>query len=165
MNIKNVTSALYAAIVLLSLFSCGHRRAQTGQELSRDNQNGEYSEGRNLVWETAWVDPRIILADTAITLFRAGRVDSVQVDAAKRALESATSLEFQIINPTCPIEISLMDTHNQGVSALLSHTLESGFYKVSLNPGVSRRLGIIPGRYKLKVVFCGEVVTKPVLIT
>ena len=160
---KNYLSAL--GILILLTLGCGHRQDQAGSEAGRDSQTGGGSDNRKMVWETAWVDPRIVLSDTAITIFRAGRVDSVRVDAAKAALISTTSLEFQITNPTCPIEISLEDSRNQELRTLLSHTLETGFYKVSVNPGIARRLGIIPGRYKLKVVSCGRSVTKSVSIS
>lgn len=154
----NRCTQIFAALLLVSLLSgCGRRTQLVGTE----QPGGEHA----MAWQTAWVDPKIIVSDTAITLIQASRIDSVRVEIADLNSNSSTAVEFQITSPACPVEVSLLDSRNQLMRKLLSTTLQAGYYKVSLNPGVAKRLEIIPGRYGLRVVACGTTFAKKIPVS
>lgn len=137
--------------------SCGKGPARYGYERPKSKEP--------LVWQTAWVDPRIVLSDTVLTLFQAGRIDSLQIEQSKAGKGTNGAVEFQIEELTCNVEINLLDSRSRLVRHLLSRTLLEGYYKLTLNPGVAKRLIIVPGQYQISVHYCRKAVTGAVTVT
>jgi hypothetical protein len=146
----------FVLVLLVLLAGCGHK-PPVGSELRHPTI-------KNGVWETAWVDPKIVRSDSVLTLFQASRIDSIQVEPTTKAAPSA-AVEFHITDPVCDVKISLLDGRSQPVRELLATTLVAGHYKVSLNPGSAKRLVILPGKYRLQVISCGQPVARLVSVS
>lgn len=154
---KHILLQIAALFVLLLLATCGKGPGRYGDERS--------ASGLPLVWQTAWVDPRIVASDTVMTLFQAGRVDSVRVEQTKAGKSDGGAVEFQIEDATCDVEINLLDSQFRLVRHLMSRTLLNGYYKLTLNPGVAKRLLLVPGEYQVSVRYCRKGVTGSVSIS
>ncbi len=154
MRILSAITVLFASLVLIS---CGKGPGRYGHERPKSKEP--------LVWQTAWVDPRIVVSDTVLTLFQAGRVDSLQVEQSKAGKASNGAVEFQIDGVSCNVEINLLDSRSRLVRHLMTRTLLAGYYKLTLNPGVAKRLIIVPGEYQISVHYCRKAVAGPVRVT
>ena len=143
---------ILVSAVVVCLASCGKGPGRYGSERSKS--------GVPLVWQTAWVDPRIVTSDTVLTLFQAGRVDSVQVERIGVSGNNGGAVEFQIEEASCEVEINLLDSQFRLVRHLMSRTLLSGYYKLTLNPGIAKRLLIVPGEYQVSIRYCRKGVTR-----
>jgi len=154
---KSQHLSLFLTVIALLAASCGKGPGRYGHEQPK-------SKGL-MVWQTAWVDPRIVVSDTVLTLFQAGRVDSLQIEQSKAGKGTNGAVEFQIEELTCDVEINLLDSRARLVRHLLSRTLLEGYYKLTLNPGVAKRLIIVPGQYQISVHYCRKAVSGPVTVT
>jgi len=156
MNSQRPLILLFALTAILAA-TCGKGPGRYGHERPKSKEP--------LVWQTAWVDPRIVLSDTVLTLFQAGRIDSLQIEQSKVGNTANGAVEFRIDGPSCDVEINLLDSRSRLIRHLLSRTLLEGYYKLTLNPGVAKRLIIVPGEYQISVHFCRKAVTGPVTIS
>jgi len=52
-------------------------------------------------YETLWVEPQIVLADSLMTLIRSDRIDSVLADPAPSMPQPRTAIEIRIFQPSC----------------------------------------------------------------
>jgi hypothetical protein len=112
-------------------------------------------EEQKTYYETAWVDPQIVISDSLFTLIRAMRVDSFPVDTP--VVESVTipSVSFEVTRGDCPVVVNILDEKSAGVVwPLLVRNLEPGFYKLTLDFSRIDYRTLPPGYYVLKVVNC-----------
>ncbi|PWB73806.1 hypothetical protein C3F09_04905 [candidate division GN15 bacterium] len=145
------------SLIALVLGSCGRGPGRYGYERPRTKEP--------LVWQTAWVDPRIVVSDTVLTLFQAGRIDSLQVEQSRAGKPANGAVEFQIEDISCDVEINLLDTQSRLIRHLMKTSLSAGYYKLTLNPGAAKRLIIVPGEYRLSVHYCRQAASGPVNVT
>lgn len=145
------------SLIVLLLASCGKGPGRYGQEHQRTKEP--------LVWQTAWVDPRIVVSDTVLTLFQAGRIDSLQVELSKAGQSANGAVEFRVEDASCDVEINLLDTQSRLIRHLMKTTLTAGYYKLTLNPGIAKRLIIVTGEYRLSVHYCRKAASGPVAVT
>ena len=106
-------------------------------------------------FETAWIDPQIIISDSLFTLIRASRIDSFPVDTP--VIESITipSVSFEVARGDCPVVVNILDEKSAGVIwPLLVKNLDPGFYKLTLDFSRIDFRTLPPGYYVLKVVNC-----------
>ncbi|MBN1211669.1 MAG: hypothetical protein JXA92_03750 [candidate division Zixibacteria bacterium] len=106
-------------------------------------------------FETAWVDPQIVISDSLFTLIRASRIDSFPVDTP--VVESITipSVSFEVVRADCPVVVNILDEKSAGVVwPLLVKYLEPGFYRLTLDFSRIDFRTLPPGYYVLKVVNC-----------
>lgn len=146
-----------ASVVLCLVASCGRGPGRYGYERPKSKEP--------LVWQTAWVDPRIVVSDTVLTLFQAGRIDSLQVEKSRAGQPTNSAVEFQIESPSCDVEINLLDSQYRLIRHLMRKSLAAGYYKLTLNPGVAKRLIIVTGEYVLSVHYCRKAASGPVNVT
>ncbi|MCK4573648.1 MAG: hypothetical protein KAU36_04715 [candidate division Zixibacteria bacterium] len=115
-------------------------------------------------WETAWVDPEIIISEDWFSLIRAGRVDSFYVDKPGDVFEKVVpSLTFKITDDSCFTSINLVTERHETIRPILARVLYRGDYKSTIDID---RLGVPPapaGGYYLKVDFCGQSAVKRVV--
>jgi len=107
-------------------------------------------------YETAWVDPELIVSDSLVTIIRSDRVDRVFVtDREKRLGENQPSLEFVITKDFCTVEANLVGSKSIVVEPLFSGTLRPGNYKLTVDPS---RIDPVLKRQRLSVQadFCGR---------
>lgn len=154
MKLQHLLPVLCTIAALLA--SCGKGPVRYGTE--------RLTTKAPLIWQTAWVDPRIVASDTVLTIFQAGRIDSLQIEQSKTGQASNSAVEFQIEARSCDVEINLLDSRFRLVRHLRSTTLPTGYYKLTLNPGVAKRLIIVPGEYQVSVRFCRKGVSGPVTV-
>jgi hypothetical protein len=155
---KNVIFRLLLIFSVLIVFvQCG-KKYHPGSEEKK-------SGAEPALWQTAWVDPRIIMTDSVLTLIQAGRIDSFKVSSTEISNKKASALEFQISGARCTVEAFLCNTNSKVIRPLMTTSLMSGFYKLSLNPGVAKKLEVFPGRYILRVRTCTGTVNKTVDVT
>lgn len=135
-----------ATLVALVLGSCG------GPVLVYDQPEAG-SSGR---WETAWIDPEVVLTDSVFTLIRAETVDSFYVDRPGRLPTSESpSVEFKVSSPECFTAVNLMDSYARVKLPVLAKNLSPGFYKLTLDFHQLSAAEYPPGDYVLKVDVCG----------
>jgi hypothetical protein len=107
-------------------------------------------------YETAWVDPELIVSDSLISLIRSDRLDKVFVtDKEKRHGENQPSFEFVITQDFCTVEVDMVGSKSVVVEPLFHGTLRPGNYKLTVDPS---RIDTILKRQKLSVRadFCGR---------
>ena len=112
-------------------------------------------EEQKYYFETAWIDPQIIISDSLFTLIRALRIDSFRVDTP--VIESITipSVTFEVTRADCPVVVNILDEKSAGVVwPLLVRNLAPGFYKLTLDFSRIDFHTLPPGYYVLKVVNC-----------
>ena len=115
------------------------------------------------IYEIAWIDPRIVVTDSLITLFRAARIDSVFVEKPGDLRGNAVTVRFDIYEDTCLAVASLVDSDSRLIEPLLVQGLGRGFYKLTLNPA---RLKPRPSPGKplfVRVEYCGQSITSSTL--
>ncbi len=116
-------------------------------------------------WETAWVEPRIVLADSVFTLIRADRVDSifVQVDPENPPHEPPT-IEFAVPAESCFVSVNLALASHRGIAyPLIARFLRRGNYKLTVNQPIN--LDEFPSReaIELRANICGVPKVVPVI--
>ncbi len=115
---------LVSISILISLTNCGKRPSLVYDRPGAPNER---------YYEIAWVDPRIIVSDSLITLITSERIDSFKVEASSEALLTQDrSLIFRIDQPECFTFINLIDSKGQVIKPLLARNLARGYYMFSL---------------------------------
>ena len=107
-------------------------------------------------YETAWIDPTVVLEDEWYTLLRSDRVDSFYVEfkpGDNRKL--APSIEFQVSKFECLTHVNLMNGRQKIVKPLLIKNLKFGYYKLTFNIGRLIKEELQPSDYFLKAEYCG----------
>src|SRR5574341_85630 len=134
--------------VSLMFFGCGKRYVY--------NQPGSETSGH---YETAWIDPKVVLEDPWYTLMRSHRVDSFYVNSAIEHPHPATkSIKLQIKNYECLAIINLLNGRSEVVRPLLANNLGPGYYKLTLNVAQLKKEKLPPDNYYLKAECCGSTV-------
>ncbi len=105
-------------------------------------------------YETVYVDPEIVFADSLITLIRADRIDSIVVEEADFSRTNPGSLDIRIVEPACNVAISLMDADLNVIRPLMVRILRTGFYRFSFSPARMTSPRLYPGPYFLKADYC-----------
>jgi len=115
-------------------------------------------------WETAWVEPRIIMADSIFTLIRADRIDSVYVEVDARYLPSGSpSIEFAVPVESCFVAVNLQLAERRGISyPLLARYMRRGNYKLTVNEPLKLEEFPPDRSYQLSAVACGQTLVVPV---
>ncbi len=139
---------LSIAVLAMALTGCG-RKARPGYEQEAVLQDSPY--------ETLWVEPEIVLADSLVTLIRSDRIDSVLADPTARVSRRRSSIEIRIFGKSCNVAAGLYDSGFRLVHPLLLRHLSTGFYRLTLNVDRFRAPPLPPGTYYLKADFCGEI--------
>ena len=129
-------------IAMLAVVSCGHK-----PQISEETAESQY-------FEIAWIDPRIVAADSAYTLIRSARIDSFVVDSS--SVIQAPSIRFHIIRPNCSVAVSLLDQGGGLVRPLILRYLPGGYYRLTLTPGLGGAETFVPGWYIIEADVCGE---------
>jgi hypothetical protein len=140
-------------IVLLLFAGCGPHSVSI-EETSLP------SKGR---FETVWVNPRIIYADTLFTMISADRLDSLFVRTSEHAPgDNMPTVAFQVAPLSCQVVATLTDVHNRTILDLFQQTLPKAQYKITFDPLQLQKL--FPGPLtdlRVKISVCG-VVTREV---
>jgi hypothetical protein len=148
---KKTSKATFSTFAIVAMFVLGFMCASCflgGQGPNHPKGPGHY--------ETAWVDPELIVSDSLITLIRSDRVDKAFVtDKEKRLGENQPSLEFVITQEFCTVEVNMVGSKSVLVEPLFSGTLRPGNYKLTVDPS---RIDPDLKRQKLsiKADFCGR---------
>ena len=139
-----VVLATVVAVLLLS--GCG------GPPKTAGEVTGDLSGPR---FETVWVDPQIVVSDTLISLIKAGRVDSVMLEADEVSTRPPASIEFAVETIECNVVVNLLDAYGQIVMPLFVRRLPSGYYRLTVHSGAERG-GLLPGPYLLEADVCDQ---------
>jgi hypothetical protein len=139
---------LLTLLVITLLAGCG-RKASIAPEQKVIWQDDLY--------ETLWVEPQIILADSLMTLIRSNRIDSVLADQTITARPGRASIEIRIYESACNVSVGLRDSEFRLVRPLLVRYLTRGFYQLTVNMDRFDRLMLPPGEYNLRVDYCDQV--------
>jgi len=134
---------LFAVLILVVILGGCAKRPPSPPEEQKD------------YFETAWIDPQIVISDSLFTLIRASRIDSFPTDTP--VVESITipSVSFEVARGDCPVVVNILDEKSAGmVWPLLVKNLEPGFYKLTLDFSRIDFRTLPPGYYILKVVNC-----------
>ncbi|MCH8028211.1 MAG: hypothetical protein IID63_08835 [candidate division Zixibacteria bacterium] len=107
-------------------------------------------------YETAWIDPSVVLEDEWYTLLRSDRVDSFYVEIKPGDNKPlAPSVEFKVSQFECLTSVNLMNGRQEIIRPLLVKNLKFGYYKLTFNIGRLRKEELPPGDYFLKAEHCG----------
>lgn len=150
---KVVVAGLVTAAILLFLFGCGKRQTVVYDqpELPRGGH-----------WETAWIDPQLILTDTLFTLIRTERIDSFYVDEPLPLDLQPTAIHFQVDASECFVAVSITDSHGSILQPVIAQTLAQGYYKFTLFPHqLDPRFRTAVG-LSLKAFYCGRTRLEPI---
>jgi len=116
-------------------------------------------------WETAWVEPRIIMADSVFTLIRADRVDSIYVDWNRQEPPNESpAIEFAVPTDSCFVAVNLALANHRGIAyPLIARFFPRGNYKLSLN--LPLKLEEFPprGALEFRANICGTMTVMPVI--
>lgn len=140
------TAGAAATLAVFALGGCG------GPAMIYDQPEAG-SSGR---WETAWIDPQILLTDSVFTLIRAEKVDSFYVgNTGKLPTSESPSIEFRVTSSDCFTAVNLMDSHARVKLPVLARNLSPGYYKLTLDFHLLSAAEYPPGDYALKLDACG----------
>ena len=106
-------------------------------------------------YETAWIDPAVVLEHEWYTLLRSDHVDSFYVEIRpgdNRQL--APAIEFQISRIECLTHVNLMNGRQEIIKPLLMKNLKYGYYKLTFNIGRLKKEELAPSDYFLKAEYC-----------
>jgi hypothetical protein len=142
---KHLVGLLALAVILAS---CGRGPGNQRAE----ERPGATPEG---TWETAWVDPQIVLSDSLFTLIRSDRVDSFLVTRPSLSEIPAPSIMFTVTSTTCPVSVNLFSPRDEIVAPLLMQTLKPGHYKLTIDFSRVNYKRYPKGVYRIRVNSCG----------
>ncbi len=108
-------------------------------------------------YETLWVEPQIVLADSLMTLIRSDRIDSILADQTITARPGRPSIEIRIFEPACNVSVALTDSDYRLVHPMLVRNLTRGYYQLTINLDRFDRLAFGLGDYYLRADYCGQV--------
>lgn len=143
------------ALMILAIAGCGKKA------MVRYDQPELPPDG---YWETAWVDPEIILSQDWFSLIRASRVDSFLVERQSKLFEKvAPSLVFEVPSEGCFTIINLVSSNSTIIRPIVARNLYPGHYKATVD--LSRlSLGRPPADgWYLKAEFCDQSVIQRVV--
>ncbi len=136
---------IFFLTLLLILFGCGPKPVY--------NQPGGENQG---YYETAWIDPKVVLEDPWYTLLKSHRIDSFYVSSPSEPPPSSTrSVRFEIKNYECLVLVNLLNGRSEVVRPLLANNLGPGYYKLTLNVGQLMKEKLPPDSYYLRAEYCG----------
>ena len=150
---KTVVAIAVVAGLLVCLIGCGKRQTVVYDqpELPRGGH-----------WETAWVDPQLLLTDTLFTLIRTERIDSFYVDEPLPLELQPTAIHFQVDATECFVAVSIVDDRGSILKPLIAQTLATGYYKFTLFPHqLDPRLRAATGLF-IKAFYCGDTRLEPI---
>lgn len=140
-----MNKTLLILFLAIAVIGCGKK---TLYNMPAVEQTGYY--------ETAWIDPAVVLEDEWYTLLRSDRVDSFYVEIKPgENLQMAPAIEFQVSQFECLTYVNLMNGHQQIIRPLLVKKLKFGYYKLTFNIGRLKREEMPAGDYFLKAEYCG----------
>jgi len=142
---------LLTIIVLLLAFGCGKRQSLVFDQPSLPT-GGRY--------ETAYVNPELIVADSLITLIRSERIDSIYVPRPDMSARPAPAISFQVSEQSCPVRVELLDGHSRFVLPLLVRNLRSGYYKFTFQVDRFTEAEHHSANYYLRAKCCGSTITE-----
>ena len=129
----------------LVLWGCGPKTVY--------NQPGGEDQG---YYETAWIDPKVVLEDPWYTLLRSHRIDSFYVSSpADNPNPAILSIRFDIKNYECLAIVNLLNGRSEVVRPMLAKNLGPGYYKLTLNIGQLKKEKLPPDNYYLRAEYCG----------
>ena len=138
----------YLIIILVCIVAISGCGKKTLYNMPAVDQTGYY--------ETAWIDPSVVLEDEWYTLLRSDRVDSFYVEIKPgQNQQMAPAIEFKISQFECLTYVNLMNGHQQTIRPLLVKKLKFGYYKLTFNIGRLKREEMPVGDYFLKAEYCG----------
>jgi hypothetical protein len=126
------------------VYGCGQRRP------------GEETGSGDRVWETAWVDPEMIISTDLVTLIRSARIDSFEVDPTAFAPATAPGLRFELVDTACIVAANVLDNHGRVVMPLMVQRLQGGHYKLTVSRTILMEQGLPPGNYRIGATICGD---------
>jgi hypothetical protein len=141
-------------LMALIVFGCGKRQMfdRFGTEVSADGY-----------YETAWVDPQIVVSDSLFTLIRAERIDSFYVDRPAYAVSAAiASLTFHVDEQSCFTAVNLLNAEGKIVKPFLVQNLSQGYYKLTVDLSSYLSEHYPDTHFYLKADYCGSSVMQPV---
>jgi hypothetical protein len=147
-----IAIGLFIVVSVLRISGCGKRQTviYDQPEVSRQGY-----------YETAWVDPEILISDTLYTLISAKRIDSFYIDEPLNPMEPmASAIEFHIDQGNCFTSVNLLDERSEVIRPLLARDLGYGYYKITVNVSKINPWLSSTGVYFLKVEYCGFAVVE-----
>ncbi len=116
-------------------------------------------------WETAWVEPRIIMADSVFTLIRADRVDSIWVELNRQQPPNESpAIEFAVPTDSCFVAVNLAVANHRGIAyPLIARSFPRGNYKLSLNLPLTLEEFPPRGALEFRANVCGTMKVIPVI--
>lgn len=145
--VRSHPPVLVSVGLLLAVFGCG-KKGLIGEEKPTLVQPG--------IYETLWVEPQIVVADSLVTLIRSDRIDSAIVKPSDHGIATPSAVELRIYQATCNVSVDLLDTNLRLIRPLLLRDLSTGFYRLTLNADRFREPSLPPGRYFLRAEYCGR---------
>lgn len=138
---------LLALMLFTALVGCGRKTSIVPEQkiIWQDNK-----------YETLWVDPQIVLADSLMTLIRSDRIDSIRADQTTTARPGRPSIEIRIYEPFCNVSVDLTDSEFRLVHPMLVRNLTRGYYQLTVNLDRFDRLAFGLGDYYLRADYCGQ---------
>jgi hypothetical protein len=143
--------SLITILVLLLLIGCGKKQSLVFDQPSPPT-GGRY--------ETAYVNPELIVADSLITLIRSERIDSIFVPRPDMSARLAPAISFQVSEQSCPVRVELLDGRSQFVLPLLVRNLRSGYYKLTFQVDRFTASEHHSANYYLRAEFCNNTITE-----
>ena len=113
-------------------------------------------------YETAWVEPQIVLSDSIFTLIRAARVDSIYVQGEDGSAPWSPSLEFVVPTDTCFVSMVLQFLEgNRPPIPLIVRYLPKGNYKLTVTEPLKFGDTLYTESYQVRGSVCGVRKTLP----
>ena len=140
-------------LLALVVFGCGKR--QTFDRFGTEISEGGY-------FETAWIDPQVVISDSLFTLIRAERIDSFYVDRPAYPVSATiTSLTFHVDEQSCLTTVNLLNAAGEVIKPLLVRNLRPGYYKLTVDLSRFPQDRYPDTHFYLKADYCGSSVTQP----
>ncbi len=115
-------------------------------------------------YETAWVEPQIVMSDSIFTLIRAPRIDSIYVEADEVAAPWSPSLEFVVPTDTCFVSMVLQFLEgDRPPIPLIVRYLPKGNYKLTVMEPLKFGDTLYLDSYQVRGSVCGVRKSLPVV--
>ncbi len=140
--------------LLLFLSSCGKKQTMI---YSQPELPGA------VYYQKAWVEPKIILSDTLITLIKAERIDSFLVKTpSKLTTRMDNSIQFEVTQDSCYTYANLLNAKGQVIEVLMTEYLSKGFYKLNCDVGRINFENNKAGYFFIKGRYCGSEISRKI---